>query len=160
MNAVYRTVSKERIDGLRQNARFFTKITVKGDWSNERVVHHDALVTAFLDMSDPEHPRYDRQNVDEDELIARLPESRRAHVLVIPNQPREHIAPSVSGVITLDDINATRAVLESAHQVAKDLGIKNPRIYFNTADRLTVGYLHVHVVGERDGRAYPRLAPE
>ena len=29
------------------------------------------------------------------------------------------------GALTLDDINETKQVLESAHQVAKNLGIKN-----------------------------------
>jgi len=160
MNLVYKTVRQARLDGMRQNSRFFKTITVARDWSREHVVHHDAAVTAFLDMSDPKHPRYDPENVDEDEHIAKIPEAKRAHILVVPNQPREHIAQSVTGTITLDDINATRSVLESAHKVAKDLGIKNARIYLNTSDRVTVGYLHVHIVGERDGCAYPKLASQ
>ena len=149
--------AQQRLLALRSNARFFTKITQAKDWKGEHVVHHDAHVTAFLDMSDPQHPRFDKDNIDEDESIQHIPLNKRAHILVIPNQQREHIASSVTGTITLDDINATKQVLESAHQVAKNLGIKNPRIYLNTSDRLTVGYLHVHVVGERSAGLYPNL---
>jgi diadenosine tetraphosphate (Ap4A) HIT family hydrolase len=148
-----------RLERLRGNARFFTKITVDKNWKGERVVHHDSHTTAFLDMTDPEHPRFDAQRVDEDETIAAIPMAKRAHVLVIPNIPREHIAKSITGTITLDDIEATRLVLTSAHQLAKKLGIQRPRIYLNTSDRLTVGYLHVHIVGERDGTPYPTLQP-
>ena len=146
-----------RVQRLRDNARFFTKITVKGDWSGEHVVHHDALTTAFLDRSDPAHPRYHAGVVDEDEAIARIPVGRRAHLLVVPNVPREHIGKSLSGTITLDDLDATRAVFATAHALADRLGLRNARIYANTSDRLTVGYLHVHVVGERSGTPYPRL---
>jgi len=154
---IVRGAAQQRLVSIRSNARFFTKITQAQDWKGEHVVHHDANVTAFLDMSDPQHPRYDKENIDEDESIEHIPLNKRAHILVIPNQQREHIASSVTGVITLDDINATKQVLESAHQVAKNLGIRNPRIYLNTSDRLTVGYLHVHIVGERSSTSYPNL---
>lgn len=159
LHQIVRDAHVARIDGLRQRSRFFSKITQQRDYRGERVVHRDGNVTAFLDLTDPQHPGYSPERADEDESMASLPPSRRTHILVVPNQPREHIGKSVTGTITLADIEATKTTLEAAHRIANDLGVKNPRIYMNTQDRLAVGYQHVHIVGERTKAQYPNLSP-
>lgn len=162
MRQIVREAHSDRIDGLRQRSRFFSKITQGKQYTGERIVGHKpgaGGATAFLDMTDPQHPRFDPKMEDEDESQNALPANKRTHILVVPNTPREHIGKSVTGTIDLDDINATKATLEYAHTVAKDLGVKNPRIFINTQDRLSVGYQHVHIVGERTQQTYPDLKP-
>ena len=43
----------------------FAKIAVRHDYSGEYVVFRDQDVTAFLDIKDPQHPRY-KPDHDED----------------------------------------------------------------------------------------------
>ncbi len=157
VHQVVRAAAKQRGERLQFTSRFFAKITQLKDYRGEHVLRSNGKITAFLDMSDPRHPRFDPRIEDEDPSVQSIPVARRAHILVVPNTQRAHIGQEVSGVITLADLDATREVMAEAHKLAVDLKIKNPRIYINTSDRIGVGYLHVHVVGEHDGSPYPQL---
>ncbi len=148
VSKLVRAVNAQRVQGVRGRARFFSKITA-GDHSGERVVYQDKNVTAFLDMTDPKHPRFNPEMEDEGDLSA-VPPARRAHILVVPNTPREHIGQTLGGSITSADLEATLQVVKAGEALAKTMGLKNPRVFINPQDKLSVGYLHVHVVGERD----------
>ena len=134
----------------------FQRIAVGGHRQGEYVVHQDADVTAFLDVSDPSHPGYDpEREVEDEEGLESIPPARRAHILVVPNAPREHITRVIGASIGEADIESVASVMRSARQLATRLGIKNPRIYMNPESRVSIGYLHVHIVGERPSRPYP-----
>jgi diadenosine tetraphosphate (Ap4A) HIT family hydrolase len=157
--ALERLLRAERIrerSQVRARARFFSKITLGQDFRGERVLVRNEHVTAFLDMSDPEHPRYSADAPVEKEARA-IPADQRAHVLVVPNQPREHIGKRLGSTITHADLAATMRVVEEARGIARQLGIRNARVYINPSERLMIGYLHVHIVGRRDPSVpYPR----
>jgi len=144
-----------RTEGLRSSARFFEKITQRGDYRGEHVLYRDAHASAFLDMTDPAHPRY-RTPEDVEEGLEQIPEAKRVHVLVVPNQPREHIARSLGGSISLADLREVTRVMETAERLARELKVQNPRIYANSESRIGVGYFHVHIVSERTAETrYP-----
>jgi diadenosine tetraphosphate (Ap4A) HIT family hydrolase len=153
---IARQFRQHQLTRLRANARFFRKIAVDRDFSGEHVIHRDPEVTAFLDRTDPLHPRYDEALVEH--TPGGIPPQRRAHVLVVPNQPREHIGPQVDGPITAADLAASLRVATKAEGLARDLKIKNPQVYINDANALGVGHLHVHIVGERT-QPYPPPLP-
>jgi diadenosine tetraphosphate (Ap4A) HIT family hydrolase len=151
--------AERRQASLLSRAEFFKKIAVARDYSGEHVVYRDPSVTAFLDLSDPLHPNHERLGRAEDgESEARAANPNRAHLLVIPNAPREHIGRKLSGTVDSDDLEATLAVVKKAEGLAKSLGIRNPSVFVNTQDRLSVGYLHAHIVGERS-LPYPNPLP-
>ncbi|MBT8493213.1 MAG: hypothetical protein KJO07_09170 [Deltaproteobacteria bacterium] len=140
---------------VRARGKLFGAITQKRDYRRDYVVVRNRKVTAFLDWSDPHHPQYDpTRKTGEQHLLDPIPESRRAHVLVVPNRPREHIAQRLGEQISLSDLDAARETMQQAHAIAKKLGINKPRIWINSPDRISVGYLHVHIIGERK-KAYP-----
>ena len=63
----------------------------------------------------------------------------------------------MSSDITAEDLEATLKVMREAEDVAKRLAIKNAKIYVKSPARVGVGYLHVHIVGERDPKVpYPQ----
>jgi diadenosine tetraphosphate (Ap4A) HIT family hydrolase len=134
---------------VRARGAIFHNIAVNRDYRGEHVLLRNQHVTAFLDISDPQHPRHDGRRDLEPEL-AQLPPARRAHILVIPNHPREHIALHLGDQVTQADARAVVRVFEEAEGVARQLALRNPQIFVNKANRVGVGYLHVHVVGERD----------
>ncbi len=68
----------------------------------------------------------------------------------MPNEPRETIGKTIASDITADDLEATLKVMKAAESVAAKLNIKNAKIYVKSPERVGVGYLHVHLVGERD----------
>ena len=149
----------KRLKWIRARGTMFNRITQKRDYSRDHVIMRNKKVTAFLDWSDPQHPQFDpSRHTGEQHLLDAIPAARRAHVLVIPNQPREHIAQTLGAQITLKDVDAARSTLKEAHAVAKRLGIVNPRIWINSPDRISVGYLHVHIIGERT-KGYPAPLP-
>lgn len=141
---------------LRSMAPIFERIAIQKNWQGSHVVHHDANVTAFLDITDPQHPHFDAQRPDEDEGLHAVPVSRRAHILVVPNVKREHIATTFDAKITLEDLEATTQVVQAAHALAEQLQIKDARVYVNQTHQIGVGYLHVHIVGERT-QPYPTV---
>ncbi len=145
--AIVKQFLANRTESRRNNARFFEKLTVQRNYTNEYVMHRDAKVTAFLDISDPRHPKYDPAKEEDDE--SGVPPGKRVHVLVVPNQPREHIGQRLGGSIGSSDLEATLEVVKSAERLAKTLNLKNPRVFLNPESRISVGYLHVHIVGER-----------
>lgn len=152
-----RAVKADRISRVRAGARFFKKIAIDKDYKNEHVVMANADVTAFLDMTDPMHPRFDPQGEAYDELEA-LPIDRRVHILVVPNKMREHLTETLGARIGLGDLLTTAKVVGEAEKLAQQLGVKNAKVFVNPSDDLSIGYLHVHIIGEKKpNQAYPRL---
>jgi diadenosine tetraphosphate (Ap4A) HIT family hydrolase len=145
--ALMRQLRGERETKVRERGEIFERIAVKHDYSGEYVLFRDQDVTAFLDLKDPQHPRY-KPGHDEDGPVdgSKL----RAHILVVPNQPRETIGKTVASDITADDLELTLKVMRAAADLSTRLGIKNAKIYVKSPARVGVGYLHVHIVGERD----------
>lgn len=146
---------RDRRARVQQRGGIFHNIAVGGQRAGEYVLHRDRDITAFLDISDPQHPAFDPERDVEEEELAALPPARRVHILVVPNAPREHITRTIGAVITDTDIEETATVMRSARQLAQKLGIVNPRIYMNPESRVSIGYLHVHIIGERPNRPYP-----
>jgi diadenosine tetraphosphate (Ap4A) HIT family hydrolase len=144
--ALTRQLRTERETKVRERGEVFERIAVKHDFSGEYVLFRDQEVTAFLDLKDPQHPRYKPGN-DEDEDG---PANGRAHILVVPNQPRETIGKTVASDITADDLELTLKVMRAAADLSTRLKIKNAKIYVKSPARVGVGYLHVHIVGQRD----------
>ena len=152
--ALMRKLREERETRVRERGDIFARIAVKHDYTGEYVLFRDQNVTAFLDLKDPQHPRYkpgddeDGPPVDASKL--------RAHILVVPNQPRETIGKTVASNITADDLQLTLSVMHTAAELSTRFGIKNAQIYVKSPARVGIGYLHVHIVGERDPKVpYP-----
>ncbi len=145
--ALMRQLRNEREAKVRERGETFARIAVNHDYSGEYVLFRDKDVTAFLDIKDPQHPRY-KPGHDEDEPAdgAKL----RVHILVVPNQPRETIGKTVASDITADDLEATLKVMREAADLSARLGLKNAKIYVKSPARVGIGYLHVHIVGQRD----------
>lgn len=142
--------ASSREDAVRARGRFFSKIAVDKNYSGEWVIARTKKATAFLDIMDPRHPRTRAKG---DEV------GKAIHILVVPNQAREHIAKSLGGTITEADVRAALDVFVAARKLAKRLGIKGAKIYCNSESRIDVGYLHVHIRGELPtGKKLPRLA--
>ena len=151
--ALMRELRDEREKRVRERGEIFARIAVKHDYTGEYVVFRDKDVTAFLDLKDPQHPRYKPEHDEESEGEGG---KGRAHILVVPNEPRETIGKTISSDITADDLEATLKVMHEATTIAARLGIKNPKIYVKSPERVGVGYLHVHIVGDRDPKVpYP-----
>jgi diadenosine tetraphosphate (Ap4A) HIT family hydrolase len=149
--ALWRRLRTEREHKVHERGEAFARIAVKQDYTGEYVVFRDKDVTAFLDLKDPQHPRY-KPGHDEDGIDP----TKLAHILVVPNEPRETIGKTISSDITVDDLEATLTVMKAAQAVAGKLNLKNAKIYVKSPARIGVGYLHVHIVGERDPKtAYP-----
>ena len=143
----YKAAAVERDKLVAEKGKIFEKIAVKHDYHGEYVVFRDDDVTAFLDLRDPKHPRYSARAGDT---------KRMAHVLVVPNQPRENIGKTLQADISPDDLDATVKVVRAAEALAKKLAITNAKIFLKPSEAVGVGYLHVHIVGERDpSLAYP-----
>src|SRR6266436_2756959 len=101
------------------------------------------------------HPRYSPRPGGDDESSP-VDSKRRSHILVVPNQPREHIGKTLTSDILAEDLDATVRVVRAAQALAKRLNITNAQIYIKPSGKVGVGYLHVHIVGERDpGVPYP-----
>lgn len=151
----FRALAEERDQVVRERGEVFARIAVQHDYRGEYVLFRDQEVTAFLDVTDPRHPRYSPRPGGDDEGPPGDP-GRRAHILVVPNQPREHIGKTLTSDITAEDLELTLRVVRSAGALATRLGIKDPRIFIKAAERVGIGYLHVHVTGARDpGVPYP-----
>ena len=151
--ALMRQLRDEREKKVRERGEIFAKITTKKDYSGEYVLFRDQDVTAFLDLKDPQHPRYSKAEHDDDVPAGSKPPS---HILVVPNQPRETIGKTVASDITAEDLELTLKVMREAAVLAKKYGFKDPKIFVKSPERVGIGYLHVHVVGDRDPKvAYP-----
>jgi diadenosine tetraphosphate (Ap4A) HIT family hydrolase len=149
--ALMRQLRDEREKRVRDRGEIFAKIATNRDYSGEYVLYRDQDVTAFLDLKDPRHPRYSPGHDEDGEDGKHL-----SHVLVVPNQPRETIGKTIASDITAEDLELTLKVMRAATTLAPRFGFKNPRIYVKSPARVGVGYLHVHVLGERDPKApYP-----
>jgi diadenosine tetraphosphate (Ap4A) HIT family hydrolase len=149
--AEWRQLRGEREKLVHDRGETFARIAVKKDYTGEYVVFRDKDVTAFLDLKDPQHPRY-KPGHDEDGIDPK----KLSHILVVPNEPRETIGKTVASDITIDDLEATMKVMKAAQTVATKLNIKNAKIFAKSPERVGVGYLHVHIVGERDPKtSYP-----
>ncbi len=149
VGAIVRAHQRARRQGVQQRGGIFRRIA-DGYRQDEYVVHQDRNVTAFLDMSDSRHPKFDPEaELEEGDILARIRPDRRAHILVIPNEPSEHITRIIGQEIEEDDIDRVKSVMTSARQLAAKLGIKNAKIYMNPESRVTMGQLHVHIIGER-----------
>ncbi|MCU1386245.1 MAG: hypothetical protein JWL71_4942 [Acidobacteria bacterium] len=147
--ALMRQFREEREKEVRERGEIFARIATKHDYSGEYVLVHDQEVTAFLDIKDPRHPRYSAKQGNDDEGPPGS-SKRRSHILVVPNQPRETIGKTLASDITAEDLELTQKVMRAAAALATRLGIKDPKIYVKSPARVGVGYLHVHVLGERD----------
>lgn len=153
---IVRTHLRARKERVQRMGSIFSRIATAGHRQGEYVLHQDRDVTAFLDISDPQHPGFDpEQELEEGDELAAIPPAKRAHILVVPNAPREHITRVIGGAIGENDIEEVASVMRSARQLATRLGIKNPRIYMNPESRVAIGYLHVHIIGERPSKPYP-----
>jgi diadenosine tetraphosphate (Ap4A) HIT family hydrolase len=155
--AIAKQYLKDRTVSRRKAARFFEKITVQKNYSGEYVMMRNKNVTAFLDLGDPRHPAYDPQREGPDDVhMANIPKAKRVHVLVVPNAKREHIGAQLGGTIGSKDLQATLAVVKEAEKLAAKLKIKNPKVFVNSEANIGVGYLHVHITGERTSQTkYP-----
>jgi len=149
----YQDLNLLRRRAMRALGSRFQKMAVDGDFRNRYVLYRDQEVTAFLDRTDPANPHY-VASAAIDWRLRRIPASRRAHVLVVPNQKREHIGKRFGVPIDSSDVAATLSVMKKAEAIAQRLGIENSAVYVNPLDRLSVGYLHVHITGWRT-RPYP-----
>ncbi len=148
-----RQLRAERETKVRERGNIFARIAVKHDFTGEYVLFRDQDVTAFLDIKDPQHPRFQPDH-EEDGPVD--PSKPRTHILVVPNQPRETIGKTLSSDITTDDLELTLKVMRAATDLSTRLGIKNAKIYVRSPARVGVGYLHIHIVGERDPKVpYP-----
>ena len=146
----------ERRTRVRSRGSMFRNIAVDRNFKNEYVLMRDQDVTAFLDITDPQHPGFDPKRESDEPDLESIPVSRRAHILVVPNRAREHLTREIGNTITPSDVAETLQVMRSAEALAARLGIQNPKIFMNPESRVTVGYLHVHIIGERPaGRSYP-----
>jgi diadenosine tetraphosphate (Ap4A) HIT family hydrolase len=151
--ALMRQLRDEREKRVRERGEIFARIAAKRDYTGEYVLFRDQDVTAFLDLKDPQHPRY-KPGHDEEPVTDSS--KRRVHILVVPNQPRETIGKTIASDITADDLELTLKVMHEASSLATRLHIKNPQIYVRSPERVGVGYLHVHVVAEVDSKfQYP-----
>src|SRR5262249_14417492 len=56
--AQFRQMRDAREKMVRDRGEVFAKIAAKHDYSGEYVLFRDQDVTAFLDLKDPQHPRY------------------------------------------------------------------------------------------------------
>jgi hypothetical protein len=147
----FAALNRQRQVVLRERARFIERIAA-GDFTGKHVLLRNERVTAFLDVTDPRSASPVREY--HKELLA-IPVERRAHILVVPNQKREHISRTLDSKIRLDDLEVSAAVLKEAEALAKRLGIRHANVFFNPSDQLSVGYLHAHIMGERDPVPYP-----
>lgn len=154
--AAWHRLRAGRERSVHARGEIFARIAVKQDYKGEYVVYRDQDVTAFLDLKDPQHPRHKRGHEDDG-----IDPKKVAHILVVPNQPRETIGKTIASNITVDDLEATLKVMKAAETIAAKLGIKNAKIFVKSPARVGVGYLHVHIIGERDpATPYPPpLAP-
>ncbi len=140
--------SSQREAAVRARGRFFSKIAVDRDYSGEWVIARTKKTTAFLDIADPRHPR----------TRASGAATAAIHILVVPNQAREHIAARLGDPIREADVKAAMDVFADARKLAKQLGIKDTKIYANSESRVGVGYLHVHIEGQLPaGKKLPKL---
>ena len=154
--AIVRRYQRARRASQRKLGEVFRRVAVDRDYRGEYVLMRDQQVTAFLDITDPQHPAFDPTRETDEDSLARIPLSRRAHILVVPNQPREHLGRSLDAPISTRDVEQTLEVMKSAEALARKLGIEKPQVFVNPESRLAVGYLHVHIVGERPpSRPYP-----
>lgn len=147
--AQFRQLRDAREKMVHDRGDTFARIAVKHDYSGEYVLFRDQDVTAFLDLKDPQHPRYTPEGPPDTA-------KRHGHILVVPNQPRETIGKTVASDITSEDLELTLKVMRAAATLAPRFGIKQPRIYVKSPERVGVGYLHVHIEGDRDPKVpYP-----
>ena len=143
------SAAQQREAAVRSRGRFFSKVAVAKNFSGEWVISRTSRTTAFLDIADPRHPRTRAKDKTKTERI---------HILVVPNQAREHIAKALGGKITESDIKAATTVFKEARLLAKRLGIRKPAIYANSESRVGVGYFHVHIEGALPAKSrLPRL---
>jgi hypothetical protein len=56
----------------------------------------------------------------------------------------------LAGDITKEDLELTLKVMRAVGALATRLGVKDPKIYVKSPERVGIGYLHVHILGERD----------
>jgi diadenosine tetraphosphate (Ap4A) HIT family hydrolase len=153
--ALMRQLREEREKEVRERGEIFARIATQHDYRGEYVLFRDQDVTAFLDLKDPRHPRYSPKAGHDDEDSAGS-SKRLSHILVVPNQPRETIGKSLASDITAADLEVTLKVMRAAAALATRLGIKDPKIYVKSPARVGIGYLHVHILGERDPKVpYP-----
>jgi diadenosine tetraphosphate (Ap4A) HIT family hydrolase len=153
--ALMRQLREEREKLVRERGEIFARIATKHDYTGEYVLFRDQDVTAFLDIKDPKHPRYAPKGGADDEGPAGSAKGL-SHVLVVPNQPRETIGKTIASDITAEDLELTLKVMRAATALATRLGVKSPKIYVRSPARVGVGYLHVHILGERDPKLpYP-----
>src|SRR5579872_6625944 len=54
----FRALAEERNQAVRERGEIFARIAVQHDYRGEYVLFRDKEVTAFLDVTDPRHPRY------------------------------------------------------------------------------------------------------
>jgi diadenosine tetraphosphate (Ap4A) HIT family hydrolase len=148
--ALMRQLRGEREKMVHDKGEIFARIAVKHDYTGEYVLFRDQDVTAFLDLKDPRHPRYTppRSGHDDDAPVG--DPKRVSHILVVPNEPRETIGKTVASDITAEDLELALKVMRTAATLATRFGVKNPKIYVKSPARVGVGYLHVHILGERD----------
>jgi diadenosine tetraphosphate (Ap4A) HIT family hydrolase len=133
--------------------RRFARIA-RGLEPGPRIILKNRRVTAFLDHKDPKSPDYDDSIFDWELAsfadLKDLPLERRAHVLVIPNRGRAHVGRHFGSGLRASDLETSLRILREAEALARELGIQRARVFINPPDKVSVGYLHVHIVGERD----------
>jgi hypothetical protein len=153
--ALLRRANRRRLG----NARFFREVA-NGRYGSRHVVYRDQLMTAFLDWTDPASPDYNAKAPLEPKL-REIPFERRAHLLVIPNQDYQHVGKRLEGPFSASDVERTEQLMAGAQKLAAELQLTNVSVFENSAQAVSVGYQHIHIIGTKDpARPYPPPLPE
>ena len=158
-----RTPAAQRQEQIERGRRFLA--IAERRLPGQHIVYRDREVTAFLDQKDPQSPVHDPKifdwEMDAYPDLKRLPPERRAHILVIPNHWRQHVGLNLGSGLRAQDLEVSLRVLRKAEGLAREMGLLRPRIFINPPDKISVAYLHVHIIGERDpDRPYPHVADQ
>ncbi len=146
-------------------SRFAAIATGRYDKTRERIVYRGRGAIGFVNFGDPLHPMYFPEPPEglkaarewalqhPEDLEAQsvlLDPSHRLHILLIPQAESQHIAKHLTAPITRADIQRTAALFDVAHDLAATLRLKlKPEVFQNGEGTVTVGYQHLHIIGER-----------
>jgi len=139
------------------------QLIAQGRLPGQHIVYRDKEVTAFLDQKDVQSPAHDPKVFDWEfaayEDLRDVPKERRAHLLMIPNHWRQHVGPNLGSGLAGRDLATALSIVRKAEDLARELRIIRPKVFINPVHRISVGYLHVHIIGERDPNVpYPQAS--
>jgi diadenosine tetraphosphate (Ap4A) HIT family hydrolase len=93
-------------------------------------------------------------------MLASYPRERLAHILLIPNQEYQHLGTTLTAPFFPSDVARTEAIMEQAQKLARQLHLSDVKIFENSAQSVSVGYQHIHLIGIHDpAHPYPPPLP-